>query len=227
MLSGTRRDVLEAVINEPQSATDIAETLDKSVQTISRHLSVLADTGYVREAGTKPGRTRPYTLYEPTEAVRVFGVVDDGNALLDRTIPPSPFHRVVWNVLRVPQPEYHAVVWAALVSGDLAITDPDVEGAAVSGSVARGDARAESDVDVLYLVGADSDAAADKDATELVAPLLEPAADRVMVSSRVLTASDLQAGLDADSQFIRSAFGEAVIVYDPAGTLHDVQAAVA
>lgn len=84
--SGTARTVLEAVHEEPSTASGLAERLDASLQTVHYHLRNLAEAGVVEVTGTVSSeKGREMDVYAPTAGpVVVFaGDEADGSDLQD------------------------------------------------------------------------------------------------------------------------------------------------
>lgn len=222
MLSGTRRAVFEALVEQPKSATDISDELDTSIQTVSRHLRSLEDEGYVVEAGTRAGETRPYKLYEPAKFARVFASYD--HTLVDQTVDLTPAHEALLSILQVPQPEFHSALIAEVFSLDGEYGWNQIESIAVYGSVARGDANEESDVDMLFVVedGVNTDEiATDETMVNLELAIPEFGTPR-MVSHSWFSESEIVDGLEAGSQFLRNALDEAIILYDKESILRNI-----
>ncbi len=84
--SETARAVLEALHDDPATASELAERLDASVQTVHYHLGNLSEAGVVEVAGaTTSEKGREMDLYAPAGGpVVVFaGDEDDGDRLRD------------------------------------------------------------------------------------------------------------------------------------------------
>lgn len=220
MLTGTRRAIVEILLEEDASATEIAEKLDLSLQTIHRHLTSLQEDGYVRESGTRSGKTRPYKLYSAEESAYLFSLYDD--SIIERSFELTDAHGTLFSILQVPQSEFHPILISYLFSLPGDWEPRTVHSIAVYGSVARGDATEESDIDLLFVTEdtAQDDVFAD---SLIVDNVLEGFDDRRIVSNKVLTLDEIKEGLEADSQFLRSVFEEMIILYDPEGVLKDIQ----
>lgn len=222
MISGTRRSVLETLLERPKSATDVAKELDLSVQTISRHLNSLQEDNLVSSAGTRAAETRPHKLYEVNEFAEVFASFDQ--VLMERTVELTPAHKAVLSTLRIPQPEFHPVVFALLFSLEGEYGWDRIESIAVYGSVARGDADDESDVDVFFVVSDDvnTNEIVTNDSMVNIELAVPDFGSPKMVSESWFNESEVRQGLEAGSQFLRSALDEAIILYDPDDTLRNI-----
>lgn len=121
-------DILRLLVDVPNETFTIRELsrlTDHSVYAVKSAVDVLADNGIV--SAEPEGNKRPVSI----NRARV-------------TKPEDP-------VLRIPQPEFHEPVRAAL--GRIQNELDDVRGALVFGSVARGRADRQSDIDLWVLVG--------------------------------------------------------------------------
>lgn len=82
--SETAREVLEAVHDEPATASGLADRLDVSLQTVHYHLRNLADAGVVEVADTAASETgQEMDVYAPAEGPVVVFAGDGGDDLRD------------------------------------------------------------------------------------------------------------------------------------------------
>jgi DNA-binding transcriptional ArsR family regulator len=82
----TARNVLTALHEEPATASEVAGTVDTSLQNARHHLENLQDAGLVRVADTRySSKGREMNVYAPSEDPMVVfvGRQDDGEGLLD------------------------------------------------------------------------------------------------------------------------------------------------
>lgn len=228
MLGGTEREVLELLVDRPRSPTEVAEALDVSVQTASRNLRRLVEQGYAEE--TRDGGGRGYKRFRALEFVHVFAGV--GGELFERSVTLSPEHRALFSVLKVPQEELHPVLLSYLFSPD---TDRDgigVVGVVLYGSAARGEAKADSDIDLLvvrdpaaggehYSRIDDSDEVLDR--TYVSEPGLVDTGSPRVISEQWYTVSEFRESLDAGSQFLGNVLDDGIVLYDPEGVIRDAR----
>lgn len=209
MITGTRREVVEILLEGDASATDIAEKLDLSVQTVHRHLTSLQEDGYVSQSGKRSGKTRPYKLYTVEESSSLFAIYD--GKIVERSFEVTEAHKTIFSILQVPQSEFHSVLLSHLFALSTDWEQYGIRSIAVYGSVARGDATEESDID-LFLVTDEDEPPAESVIVDNVIGEFE---NRRIVSKKVATPDEVKEGLELDSQFLRNVFEEMIILYDP------------
>lgn len=221
MLDGTRRDIVEVLLNGDASPTEIADELDLSLQTIHRHLQSLREDGYVRESGKRKGKTRPYKLYSVEESAYLMSVYD--GKIVERSLSLSEPQKTVLSIFQVPQEEFHPVLLSYIFRLADDWEDRNVKSIAVYGSVARGDATSESDIDLLFITSdtTQEDMFAD---SVIVNHPIEEFENRTIVSNKVLTTAELREGIELGSQFLESALAEMIILYDPEDILRKSRA---
>lgn len=221
MPTGTEREVLELLLERPRSPTQVAEELDVSVQTASRNLKKLVDEGLAERQRGDSGGGRGYKRYRAREFARLLAGYD--GELFEATLDLSAGKRAVLSVWKVPQEEFHPVLLSYLFAGDGARTELDVVGIVVYGSVARGDARPDSDVDILLVYDDGSRAEEYVDTTfGTDGSLVDPNAKRV-ISETWFTRREFEGAAGADSQFLRNALGDGIVLYDPEGVIRDAR----
>lgn len=218
MLEGTEREVLELLLERPRSPTEVAEELGVSVQTASRNLKTLVEREFATE--TREGEGRGYKRYQAREFARVFAGYEGG--LVDRTLTLTPEKRAVLSVWDVPQPEFHPTLLSYLFAAVEGYAPPDryeVVAIVVYGSVARGEAKPDSDVDVLVVYDEveDIDAALNRPAT-YGNGWLGFGEERVVMEEH-FSLPEFSGALDAGSQFLRNVLEEGIVLYDPEGVI--------
>lgn len=218
MLDGTAREVLELLAERPRSPTEVAEELGVSVQTASRNLKQLAERRYAEE--TRGGEGRGYKRYRMLEFAQVFAGFD--GELFERTLELTGTHRVVLSIMRVPQPEFHPILLSRLFYEEDVDLSVHAEAIVLYGSVARGDATEESDIDLLIVYDPGPDTAEGTQRREVDqsragswwgGPLAS--GDERVISEEWFTVSEFRDGLDTGSQFLHSALDEGIVLYDP------------
>lgn len=220
MITGTRREIVEILLKGDASATEIAEELDLSLPTIHRHLTSLREEGYVRESGKRSGKTRPYKLYSVEKSAYLFSIL--GSEIVERSLELTEAHETLFSILQVPQTEFHPVLISHLFSLPADWEGRRIHSIAVYGSVARGDATEESDIDLLFVTeeAEQDDVSSD---SLIVDNVVEEFDNRRIVSNKVLTMDEIREGIELDSQFLRTVVEEMIILYDPGDFLKDIR----
>lgn len=217
MLAGTERDVLELLLEAPRSPTEVAEELGVSVQTASRNIKSLVESGFAER--TRAGEGRGYKRFRAREFARVFAGFD--GELFDRTLPLDDTGRAVLSVLKVPQQEFHPVLFSYLFAPVADRVDRSVRGIVVYGSVARGDAQPDSDVDVLVVWDGGRE---EPTTTTFAAGESVVSDDRRVISETWFTVEEFRDGIDAGSQFLGNVLDEGIVLYDPEEVVRDARA---
>ena len=219
MLSGTRREIVRILTKEKASATVLADELDLSLQTVHHHLRSLEADGYVQEAGTEEGKTRPHQLFSATATASLFSVY--GGKVVERDIELTDAHELLFSVFEVPQSQFHFPLLSYLLS--VSDTASGIVAIGVYGSVARGDATEESDIDVLFITETEDYSLPPGSMLVPESYDVTDTADSSEKRSRVVslesfTREQLREGKELDSSFLRNAVIESIVLYDP----HDV-----
>lgn len=223
MLEGTERDVVELLLRGRRTPTEVAEELSVSVQTASRTLKQLEGRGFAREVprDRRDGGGRGYKPYEAREFARVVAGYD--GSLVDRTLDATPDKRAVLSVWQVPQPEFHPVLLSYLFAPPDEPRYDAVVGLAVYGSVARGEAKPDSDVDVLVVCEESVDVD-DIYSTTFVRNhgVREFRGDGV-ISETWYTVEGFVDAAAAGSSFLADVLADAIVLYDPDDVIRDVR----
>lgn len=222
MTSGTEREVLELLLARPRSPTEVAEELDVSVQTASRNLKKLVDRGFAERRRNGGGEGRGYTRYRVREFARLLAGYD--GELVEETLELSPDKRAVLSTWKVPQAEFHPVLLSYLFAVDSARVEFDVVGIVVYGSVARGDAQVDSDVDILLVYENDELRAEERlDTTFTTDGRLVSPRERRVISETWFTRQEFEGAADTGSRFLRNVLDEGIVLYDPEEVIRDAR----
>ena len=224
MLNETERRVLELLLQRPHSPTEVAERLDVTVQTASRNLTALEDAGYAER--TTANGWRGYKRYQACEFAHVFAGF--GGKLFEQTFPLTTDKRAVFGIWQVPQAEFHPTLLTLLFTPDIDRAALGIVAILVFGSVARGNAEPDSDIDVLFVYEPDRATRAgvqEVDITELLdtaysagGGLVQPER-RHVVSETWYTVSELENAIAAGSRFLRTVLGEGIVLFDAEGVI--------
>ena len=148
-LTKTRWRILKLLAENNKTQTELADSLNISMPSVYSQLKYLEEHKLVYREKERKGKTRPFTEYSlgrgfvyfieavPNEAKKVYLEVDEN---IKR-------HLRIWSV---PQKEFHYPIEKFWWDAENYIDD--IEFIAVYGSIAKGNAREDSDIDVLIIV---------------------------------------------------------------------------
>lgn len=211
-VSTAKKEILQRLVERDWSPTDLAEELGKSPATLYNHLHELAEQGVLsrREVAAK---TRPKTEYSIGDGFVQYVAVLPGR-FAEGTLALDAHKAAVFRIWLVPQAEYHPYLeelWRRLEQ------EEGLRAAAVYGSVARGEAGPDSDIDVVLLA---ADAAAAERLRDRYGSLrLEVAGETKLCMAEVFTVDDYRTSLDQGSEFLATVREEAHLLHDPARLL--------
>lgn len=188
-----------------------------------------AEAGRTRFAGeTREGEGRGYKRYRAKEFAQVFAGFD--GELFEQTLELTETHRAVLSVFKVPQSEFHPVLLSWLFAENDVELSVHAKAIVLYGSVARGQATAESDIDVFVVYDPEFEESEGTHRVEVDRSRsgswwggpLTSGTERV-VSEEWFTVSEFRDGLDAGSQFLRNVLEEGIVLYDPEGVIRDAR----
>ena len=206
-----REEVLEKLAERDWTATDLAADLDKSTAAVYHHLDALAERG-VASKRQVAAKTRPKTEYSIDEGFVQYLTVLPGQ-YAQGTLPLDANKRALLAIWTIPQPEFHPyleTLWFQLREEDGLVA------IAVYGSVARGDADEESDIDVLLLADTDHEERL-KDAYGTQRFKYQDGTKLGM--AQVYTPESYRTSLAGGSDFLDGIRDELHVVFDPDGVL--------
>lgn len=213
-VSTAKREILEKLTEQSWTPTDLAEELDKSPNTIYNHLDDLYDRGVLAKQ-RMAAKTRPKTEYSIGDGFIQYIAVLPGQ-YSEKSFPLTPEKQAILRIWSVPQDEFHPFVadyWWRLKHGAGVNYREDVTGVAIYGSVARGAADDDSDLDFLVLTR-------DTDTKELVSEQLGSlrikADDGTKIAmTEVFSMTEYRDSLAHGSSFLERIRDELHVLYDP------------
>lgn len=191
-----------------KTPTELAKKLKMTLPSIHVQLNSLKQERLIKKIGEIKGKTRPYTEYSigdgfiyfvkalPNETEQKFLEIDENLKL----------HLRIWSI---PQKEYHYYIenfwWK--------IQDylSDIDAVIIYGSVACGNAKDGSDIDVLLLVKKDIN----KYEKMFNAKMIGVRGKRKMVMCQVFRTDDFGNSLKKGSDFAAEVMKNNIAIYDP------------
>lgn len=210
-VSAAREEVLEKLAESDWTATELAEVLGKSTPAVYNHLDALAEKGVVSKRQVA-AKTRPKTEYNIDDGFVQYLAVLPGQYARG-TLPLDHNKRALLGIWTVPQPEFHPFLeslWFQLRE------ETGLVALAIYGSVARGDADDESDIDVL-LIADEGDVERLKDAYGTRRLKYQDGTKLGM--AQVYTPESYRTSISRGSDFLRRIQDELHVVFDSRGVL--------
>jgi len=207
LLSKTKWRIIEGLSKGDKSPVELARAMKMSVPTIYLQLVELERMGLISKSDLKNGKTRPFQQYSIGEGF-LFFIKAMPNETLNKLIKIDENIKLHFRVWSIPQQEFHQPVeefyWR------LKPKLRKIDTIAVFGSVARGDANEESDIDILLLCDNEF-----KISPEMV--------DGKVFTPQVFLTEDFKRSLKEGSKFANEIIKDMIIIYDKKGVLQDAK----
>ena len=207
-VSTAKKQILEKLTQQNWAPSDLAEELGKSPETVYNHLDELAEQGVLTKKKVA-AKTRPKTEYSIDDGFIHYMTVLPGQ-LTERNLELDTNKTALFRIWTIPQPEFHPFLeelWHTLRK------QQNIRAAAVYGSVARGDADEESDIDILLI--AEDEAAENRLNDEYGSTLLKTKDGTKVCMTQVYTPESYRNSLTRGSDFLTNIQDELHTVYDP------------
>lgn len=213
-VSAAKREVLKRLAERDWSPTDLADELGTSTETVYNHLNELAKQG-VLTTRRVPAKTRPKTEYSIGDGVIQYLTVLPGQ-FREGSLRVTDTKAVMFRIWALPQAEFHEYLerywWSMLLDIDIEFP-ADISAVGVFGSVARGDADEDSDIDLLVVTPDERSKALVTDA--MGSTVLEMDGHRKLGMTEVYTDAEFRESLAHGSDFLYSILDELHPLYDP------------
>lgn len=209
LLTERKMEVLEKLERSEKSPTELSKEMDLTISSVNKHLSELEEMGLVFKSGKKKGKTRSYWKYKLKDFMYLVSSLD--GRVKRKRLSLDERHKVHLRVWSVPQTKFHKYLdkfWCE-VQEEL----EKIDGLMVYGSVARGDARKDSDIDIL-MISSDKDLE-DKYEAKVVG--------KKMFMAKVFSRVELEESLEKGSSFALNTIKEGITIYDPDGFLREME----
>jgi len=207
-LSNTAWKIVQLLSKGDKTPSEIAKVLRISHPSVHAHLKNLESQKMIVKKEAVKGKTRPFLVYSLGDGFVYFVKALSGSSEKRMLVVDDNLllHLNIWSI---PQQEYHEVIeaywWAKLkpVIGR-------VEAVAIFGSVARGDAKVDSDIDVLVL---------SKGKLSLSTSMV---GKRIFVP-QIFVFDDFKNSVEKKSKFASEVKKSMRIIYDPRGVLSGIK----
>lgn len=213
--SESKWKIIECLAKEEMSATDMAKHLMTSLSNVSQQLSELESLNMVKKTGVIKGARRPFAKYSLGNGFIFFAeaISKEARKIFLEADENIKTHLRIWSI---PQKEFHYFVeslWWELqgyLDGMISF--------AIFGSVAKGNAREDSDIDVLLI--------AERNAKELERKFSAKIVGRKekgkMAMAQVFSPNEFEEALE-ESAFAKQIIGSMIIIYDKNGFLYNMR----
>jgi predicted nucleotidyltransferase/DNA-binding HxlR family transcriptional regulator len=209
-----KKEILRKLSEQDWTPTDLAEELERSRNTIYNHLTDLHEQGVLTKKKVA-AKTRPKTEYSIGDGFMQYVTVLPGK-YTEKTVELTPRKQAVLRIWDIPQEEFQPFVesywWGLKNNADIDYRE-DLKAVAVYGSVARGQADDDSDIDFLVITD-------DEEAEEVVTDTLGSVRLKAEGSSKIgmtetYSAEEYRNSLAHSSDFLEKIQDELHVIYDP------------
>ena len=213
-VSEAKGEILQKLSERDWSPTDLADEIGKTPETVYNHLHDLEEQGILTKRQV-PAKTRPKTEYSIGNGLIQYVTVLPGQ-YREGSLTVDESKETMFRIWTIPQEEFHPYLerywWTLLLHVDIDFHD-DVTAIGVYGSVARGDADGESDIDIL-LVSPSEEASSTIENT-LGSAVLDFHGRSKIGMTEVYTVREYRNSLTHGSDFLDSILDELHPLYDP------------
>lgn len=218
MFSETQWKIISELSQRDKTPSELASLLKISLPSIHYQLKDLESRQLVKKTEKKDGKTRPFTSYSlgqgfiyliealPGEINRIFLKINEN----------ARIHLRIWSITQERYHPYLESFWWKLEDHL-----EEIEAVAVFGSVAKGEAKEGSDIDILFLVK-------DENKIEKYSRLfgvteIGPKNSVEMVMAQIFTPELFQKSLNNKSKFATNILNDLKIIYDPKNLLRKMK----
>lgn len=209
-LSATQWNIITELSSKEKTPSELAIKLNLSLPSIHTQLKQLEREQLIYREEKKSGKTRPFTVYSLREGFLSITEAIPGEICKIRLNADEEIklHLRIWSI---PQKKYHHFIesyWWKLEK-----YAEDIEAMGIYGSVARGNAREDSDIDVLLLI---KDRRKIKKYTGKIGVKdVGAAGSSELVVAQIFDYEGFAKSLKNGSKFASEVAKDLIIVYDP------------
>lgn len=219
-VSPAKREILDRLVEEDWTPTELASAVDKSVSTVYNHLDELAARGILTEREV-PAKTRPRTEYSLGDGfIQYVGALPGGT--IERTLSLETHKAVIVRIWELPQlsfQDYAERFWWMLRTHETVDIETDVAAVALYGSVAEGTANEDANLDVLVLTEREEHVEGLKRALGSVRVAIPDGTKRAVCE--VVTTAEFLEARSATTGFLGVVHQSLHRLYDPEGILQE------
>jgi len=203
-INQTQWKIIEELAKSNKTPTELAAALKIKPPSIHLQLKQLEQNSLIQTAGHKKGKTRPYCEYSLGTGFIYFAkaLPNETEKKFMKITPLVKLHLQIW---AIPQQEYHEHI--ELFWWQIQKHLQDIDAIIVYGSVANGQARDGSDIDILLLVNKNQK----KYEEQYRAVMIK---DKIIMT-QVFETDDFANSLKKGSKFAEQSIKNCVIIYDP------------
>lgn len=213
-VSTAKKEVLEKLAEGDWTPTELAEELDKSRSSVYNHLDELYERGVLTKTKVE-AKTRPKTRYSIGNGFIQYITVLPGQ-FNERVLGIDRHKEAIIRIWNVPQEEFHPYIeefWRAIEDNADVDLEENVVAVAVYGSVARGEANAGSDIDLLLIAEGEE---AEQTLNETFGSIRLTTEEGSKIGIvEVYTKEDYRSSLAHGSSFLENVQDEFHVLYDP------------
>lgn len=217
-VSRVKREILIKLTEKDWTPTELSKELDKSTEAIYNHLNSLAELG-ILEKEKVPAKTRPKNKYSIDDGFIQYLAVLPGS-FISRTLPLTQNKKTILKIWDIDQEEFHTYLenfwWTIKNNPDFKLGE-DILAIAIYGSVARGTADKDSDIDIFLIVNSERTAKSVKDLTGALK--INADDESKLFMSQVYTKEEYTESKKKGSDFIGEIGRDLHPIYDPEGIL--------
>lgn len=208
MFEGRQWEIISILSKGDRTPTEIAKLMKISHPGLHRHLAELERKGMIKKADETKGKTRPYKTYSIGSGFVYFAKAIKGSTE-QGFIEADDYVKAQFNIWAIPQKEYHYYIES--VWWQLQEFIDDIDAIAVFGSVAKGNARENSDIDVILLVKKDVNKFEKMFGTIAVGKK----GKKIIIMAQVFETNDFKNSLKKGSKFAEEVIKNHKTIYDP------------
>ncbi|OKY77431.1 MAG: Minimal nucleotidyltransferase [Candidatus Methanohalarchaeum thermophilum] len=201
-----KKKILKKLVQKDWTPTELAEELNQTTQTTYNHLKQLEEKGLLEKKKIK-AKTRPKTQYSIGKGFVQYIAALPGDLTI-KSLKLNDNKKAFFKIWSIPQPEFHKYLeelWYKIKKED------EIIAFGVYGSVARGEADQDSDIDILLITTNKKEELEEKYGSKII----ETEKRSKLIMTKTYTLKEYQNSLAHESDFLSTLREEIVPIYDP------------